>query len=189
MIKQIALVALSLCFFSSCWLAPPPKSLEVYVHLKQKSMSQSSLLVLNFREPTYAAGKGAEMARIGQELLLQAKKFRVVALRLDSAWDRMGKSDEDRLKLALTDAARGGYDYVLAGELEEFVYGQMGKSRVRIRLRIMAVNTLVTVFYAANMREEAAKDLSYPLDTRLSQPAVAPDRLARQLLREIIHEL
>ena len=168
---------------------PGHKKLNIVVQLPRKNLAQSSLLVVNFREPPHAAGIGAYIAERFHMNLLQSKKFRVVGLFNNSPWSRLGNTEEERLLNALEECQKKKFDYLLVGELKDFYDGGINPSRVEIKIRVIEVQSKITIFLAENYKESQGKDPSYPMTTKLSKRSKHPKILAEKIIREFIHKI
>lgn len=178
--------------WTGCATLAPRKTnpeLRLFMAARKADFKGKSVLVFPFREPAYAAGKGQLAGRYCQEILIAGRGFRVVGQYLDSPWDRLGESEEARIMAAVREGAAKGFDVVLLGELTEYRFGSLNPSRVAVRLRLIDVATRVTRFFGENARQHAGKDPTYPLDTRLVQPAMPADQLARRVLAELLGTL
>lgn len=169
--------------------SPGTKKLNVVVQLSRKNLAKSSLLVFNFREPPHAAGIGAYIAERFHINLLKSKKFKVIGLYNNSPWSRLGETEEDRLLNALEECRDKKFDYILAGELKEFYDGGINQSRVYIKIRIIEVQSQITIFLAENYKESRGKDPSYPMATKLSKRSKHPEILAEKIIEEFIKKM
>jgi hypothetical protein len=165
---------------------PGSKQQKVVVHLERKNLPQSSLLIFNFHEPLHAGGMGAYTAERFHVNLLETKKFQTVALYNDSPWNRLGKTEEERILFALEQGRDKKFDYILVGELTDFYDGMLNKSRLAVRVRIIDVRSQITVFLAENHGESQGKDPSYPMTTKLSQRSQSPKVLAEKIVKELV---
>lgn len=166
-----------------------PVAPEVMVNLQRPDIERSSLLVFAFIDPDYAEGKGVLAASLCQELMLRERIFRVVALDSRTPWARLGDSEEARLRAAMAEGQKQGFDYIATGEISDFVWGEMNQTRVRLKLRIIDTRSRITVFFATHRLSEQPKDKSTPLNARLNAPASTPDLLLKQALDEMIAQL
>jgi hypothetical protein len=188
-ILRIGTVAVALFLLAGCASWGPRRvnpELRLFLAAGKADFQGKTVLVFPFREPSYAAGKGQLAGRFCHELLIAGRNFRVVGQYLESPWDRLGESEEARLLAAVSEGAAKGFDVVLLGELTEYRFGQLTPSRVGVRLRLIEVATRVTRFFGENARQHAGKDPTYPLDTRLMEPAMPADQLARRVLAELL---
>jgi phenylpyruvate tautomerase PptA (4-oxalocrotonate tautomerase family) len=162
------------------------KQQKVVIHLERKNLAQSSLLVFNFHEPHHAGGLGAYTAERFHLNLLEAKKFLTVGLFNDSPWNRLGKTEEERLLFALEQGREKKFDYILVGEITDSFNGVLNESRLAIKVRIIEVDSQITIFLAENHKENQGKDPSYPMTTKLSQRSQPPKMLAEKIIKELI---
>jgi hypothetical protein len=81
------------------------------------------------------------------------------------------------------------FDYILVGELKEFYYGGINKTRVKIKVRIIEVQTQTTIFLADNYEEHIGKDPSYPMDTKLTNRSRDPKIVAERVVKELINKI
>jgi hypothetical protein len=166
-----------------------PLPVRIVVDLQRQDLARSSLLVFTFKAPAHAEEKGALATALCQELLLEKRLFRVAAQDTRSPWNRLGDGEEAQLRTALAEGEKQGFNYILAGEITDYVWGGMNRTRVGLKLRIIDVRTRITVFFAEHRLEKEPQEKSSPLTARLSAPADAPDLLLKQALGEIIDRL
>ena len=172
-----------------CGVLNRNKNLDVALKLDREKLKQSSILIFNFKEPDYAEGSGVFAAEVFHTRLLESKKFKVVSLDTSSPWGRLGGTEEERLLALLEEGRDRSFDYILVGEVKDFFYGGMNTSRVKMRVRIIEVPTNTTIFLADNSKEAESTDLHRPMDTRLSEKAEDPKRLAEKIIREFIKKI
>ncbi|MCX6582221.1 MAG: hypothetical protein NT166_18780 [Candidatus Aminicenantes bacterium] len=187
--KKISALVLIVILTAGCAALQPDKSLEVFLDLKRQNLGRSSILIFNFKEPSYAGDAGAQAAELFHSRLLKSKKFKVVGLVANSPWPRLGESEEDRILYLLDDKQSKNFDYILVGELKDFYYGGINSSRVKMKIRIINVKTRTTIFLAENARGDSGKDPHYPMNTRLTTKADSPQVLAEKIVMELIKKI
>lgn len=187
--KKISAILLMVIITTGCTTLQPDKNLEVSLDLNRKNLDRSSILIFNFKEPSYAAGAGVQTAELFHSRLLKAKKFKVVGLLTDSPWPRLGESEEDRILYLLNDEQAKKFDYILVGELIDFYYGGINSSRVTMKIRIIDVKTKTTIFLAEDAKGDSGKDPHYPMNTRMTTKANSPQTLAEKIVKEIIKKI
>lgn len=187
--KKLVLCLLMVAGWLACGGMRRTPAVDVILHSDRPDMEKASLLVFRFREPSEAAGKGVLLAQYSQEILLQRRLFRVISPNTDTPWERLGESEEQRLLQALAVGVERGYDYILVGEVGQYVYGGLQASRVELKVRLIETRSRATVFFARHMLQAAAREASYPMDTQMSEYSLHPDRLARRVLTELLARL
>lgn len=165
------------------------ENLKVALHLERENLAQSSILILNFKEPEYAKGMGAEVASLFHLQMLEAKKFQVISLNTHSLWSLIGDNEEENLMQALQETRERSFDYILVGELKEFYYGGLHPTRVFMKVRIIEVKSKTTIFLASHGIEMQGKDPNYPMQTQLARKSTAPLVLVEKLIRQIIKKI
>lgn len=188
-ILSIIVVVSVLVGMTGCSALVKDKGMNVALQLKRENLAKSSVLVFNFKEPGYAAGAGLTVAEMFHTELLKKKLFKVVSLRSGSAWDRLGNTEEERLMQTMEEGKERQFDYILVGEVRDYFYGGINRTRVLIRVRIIEVSTRTTVFLADNYEEAKSKDPSYPLTTKLSKRARVPREVAGKVVEELIKKI
>lgn len=187
--KKIFSVLLIVMITAGCGALNRNKDLDVVLKLDREKLKQSSILIFNFKEPSYAEGAGAYAAEVFHTHLLKAKKFKVVSLDTLSPWGRMGNTEEERILALLEDGRDRKFDYILVGELKEFYYGGINKTRVQIRVRILEIATRATVFLADNYKEDEGDASHYPMNPNLAKQAKTPKIVAEKIIKEFINEI
>lgn len=187
--RKIFAVLLVVMIAAGCGALNRNKNLNVALKLDREKLKNSSILIFNFREPSYAEGMGIFAAEVFHTHLLESKKFKVVSLDTSSAWGRLGETAEERLLTLLEEGRDRKFDYILVGELKTFYYGGMNTSRVNMRVRIIEVPTRTTIFLADNSKEAASTDRHRPMDTRLAKKAIDPKLLAEKIIKEFIRKI
>lgn len=187
--KKISAILLMAIVTVGCAALQQDKNLEVFLNLKRQNLDRSSILIFNFKEPSYASGAGAQAAELFHSRLLKSKKFKVVGLFTDSPWPRLGESEEDRILYLLDDEQAKNFDYILVGELKDFYYGGINISRVKMKVRIIDVKTKTTIFLAENAKGDSGKDPHYPMNTHLTKKANSPQILAEKIVKELIKKI
>jgi hypothetical protein len=182
------LLILVLILFN-CSLVHKNHPVQIYIKNKDIDLKSNSLLIFNFKEPGYALESGIHAAQLCHQKLLKAKTFKTISIENNSPWNRLGETDEERLQNAISEGREKHYSTVLVGEIIEYIYGGINQSRIQIKLRIIDVNSKTTLFYAGIKKSNSSKDPSYPLDTKLADPAMSPDELLNIALLEIIKEI
>lgn len=172
-----------------CSMFYQDKGPNVVLKQKRENFKTSSILVFNFKEPSFAEGKGQVVADLFHQALLKSKKFKVVSVNNRSEWFRLGRTEEEQLQYALKEGAEQKYDYILVGSIEDYYYGGLHKTRVRLKIRLLEVATNITVFLAENRKDEGGKDTSYPMDTRLSTPSRPTDAVAEKAVTELVKKI
>ncbi|MCP4152674.1 MAG: hypothetical protein GY757_33370 [bacterium] len=181
------LVLLAYCMgITACAVMPPKKNLRVIIKLNRENLKQSTLLIFNFKEPQHAQGKGLMLSELFHSAILRAKKFKVVAMNANSTWNRLAETEEERLLNALEEGKEKGFDYILVGDIKEFFFGAINKTRVRIKIRLIEVKTKTTVFLAENGKSAKSKDPNYPLNTKLAKYAKSPEAIAEKITKELV---
>lgn len=192
MIKKVLpwviLVSLS-GVFQGCIMVPKNKNLKVYIHLEREELKDASLMVFNFKEPSYAEGSGAVVADLFHKTLLKTKKFRTISLQKISPWSRLGLTEEERLATAMKDGIKKNFKYILVGEILDYLYGGLNKTKVTIKVRIIELHTRKTIYYAENKKQNLAKDPSYPLETKLAEPSLEPAKLSEFIVKELVNKI
>jgi len=185
-----ALAALLLILLHSfCASLDDRDPLQVFIQHKRENLWKHSLLVLNFQEPDYAKGAGATVAEMFHIQLLKSRKFKVVSLFTLSQWSVLGGNEEERLQLAIEEAQDRGFDYLLVGELKDFYDGGINQSRVDLKIRIIEIKTLITIFLAQCHSQSEGKDTSYPMTTKLTRRSHAPVRLVDEIIRQMLKKM
>jgi hypothetical protein len=187
--KKISAILLMVILMVGCAALQQDKSLEVFLDLKRKNLDRSSLLIFNFKEPSYAVGAGVQTAELFHSRLLKAKKFKVVSLFTESPWCRLGESEEDRILYLLGDEKSKNFNYILVGELKDFYYGGINTSRVKVKIRIIDVKTRTTIFLAEGAKGDSGKDPHYPMNTRMTGKAYSPQMLVEKIVMELIKKI
>lgn len=172
-----------------CTMLKKDEGINITLKLEREKLHLSSVLVFNLKEPQYAEGNGAYVGELFHVNLLKSKKFKVVSLYTNSPWSRLGESEEERLMNALEEGRNLKFDYILVGELKEFYYGGINKTRVKIKIRIIEVPTETTIFMADNYEEDMGKDPSYPMDTKLTNRSLDPKIVAERVVKELINKI
>ncbi|MCP5054665.1 MAG: DUF4823 domain-containing protein [bacterium] len=187
--KKIAFILSVVILLQYCSLWNKTPNLDVIVKLQRDNLEISSILVFNFNEPGYAEGSGAVVAEMFHLELLKEKKFKLASLYADSPWSRIADTEEKRLLQALEEAKTKQFDYILVGDLREFFYGGMDKTRVYMKIRIIEVQTRTTIFLASNYMRKKGKDPTYPIQTKLSKISTPPRELAAKIVRQFIRKI
>lgn len=187
--RKIFAVLLIVMTAAACGTLNRNKNLDIVLKLDREKLKQSSILIFNFREPSYAEGAGAYAAEVFHTRLLEAKKFKVVSLDTSSPWGRLGETAEERILTLLEDGKDRQFDYILVGELKEFYHGGINKTRVKMRVRILEVTTRTTVFLADNYKEDEGDASHYPMNPNLAKQAKSPKLLAEKIIKEFIREI
>ena len=78
--KKLFAVLLIVMITVGCGVLNRNKNLDVVLKLDREKLKQSSILIFNFKEPSYAEGAGAYAAEVFHAQLLKAKKFKIVSL-------------------------------------------------------------------------------------------------------------
>ena len=135
--------------------------------------------VFDFIESTQIKGLGSNLAQQAYELLLQERFVH-----------QIGRIDKEvaALEWALDTGQEQGYDLVLVGEVNEFVYGGLSSdSRVSLTLRILDPKANITLWYLTGaMADKPQMFFDYLLFWRTSKEATSPYRLSGVLLEEMI---
>jgi hypothetical protein len=184
---MIAMVFFSLIVNISC--TPVHKKLHVVVQVPRKNLVRASLLVFNFSEPPYANGVGTYTSERFHINLLESRIFKIVGLYTDSPWDRLGETEEQRILNALEEGKSKNFDYILVGELKDYYDGGINPSRVCIKIRIIEVQSKITIFLAENYKESHGKDPSYPMIAKLSTRSQNPKILVEKIIQEFIPQV
>lgn len=187
--KKLLIILIVLSFLFSCFYIQENKNLKIYVNLKKKGIDKASLLVFNFKEPSYATDKGKIAASIFHKYLLKSKKFHVISINNNSAWIKLGETEEERLKNAIQIGKKSNYDYILVGELFDYIYANVSKSKVGIKIRIIDTKREKTVYFAEDSKQEEGIDPSFPLDTKLTDKSKKPEILIEEIAKEIISKI
>jgi len=187
--KKINALLLMVILMVGCAALQPEKTLEVFLDLNRKNLDRSSILIYNFKEPSYAVGAGAQTAELFHSRLLKSKKFKVVGLFTESPWPRLGESEEERILYLLDDEQAKNFNYILVGELKDFYYGGINISRVKMKIRIIDVKTRTTIFLAEDAKGDSGKDPHYPMNTRMTTKADSPQVLAEKIVMELIKKI
>jgi hypothetical protein len=187
--KKIFAVLLIVITAVGCGVLNRNKNLDVVLKLDREKLKQSSILIFNFKEPSYAEGAGAYAAEAFQTHLLKAKKFKIVSLDTSSPWNRLGETEEERILALMEDGRDRKFDYVMVGELKEFYYGGLNKTRVKIRVRILETATRTTVFLADNYKEDEGNASHYPMNPNLAKQAQTPKKIAEKIIKEFVNEI
>jgi hypothetical protein len=182
-------VSLLLGISSSCAHWEKNKNLAIYINLERKNFSQSSVLVFNFQEPSYAEGMGVEVAGLFHLTLLESKAFKIAGLVTRSTWNRIADTEETRIADAIEEGKSKNYDYILVGELVDFFYGGLNPTRVKLKVRLIEVNTRITVFLAEYSKQSNAADTSFPMNTQLSNKAEHPKQLTIEMAKALVKSL
>lgn len=186
----VLLLASGLLFHVSCiWLTKENPNLKIPIRLERKDLHRASLLIFNFREPSYAEGMGAYTARLMHTAMLKKRAFKVAALDTASPWARIADEEETRLLDALEEGKTHHVDYILVGDILDCQYGAMTPTRVSLRFRIIEVATRATIFMAENGKVSTSTDPTFPMNTHLSEKALPPNRLMEALIAETLNKL
>ncbi|MCP5104549.1 MAG: hypothetical protein GY950_14280 [bacterium] len=172
-----------------CMSLQKDKNLNVILKIPREKLPLSSILIFKFKEPAHAQGKGSLAAEMFHSHLLKTRKFKVVSLDTANPWGRLGETEEERLLNLLEEGKEKQFDYILVGELKEFFYGGINRTRVRMKVRIIEVTTKTTIFLAENAKEARSKDPHYPLDTKLAKKAKGPETLTEKAIKELIEKI
>ena len=174
---------------SGCMAYDKNKGLNIFIHQAEFDYSRSSIIVFNFRKPNYTESAGRIAARTFHQKLLESKLFYMVRLNNNSSWDRYAETEEEMLKTAMAEAKALKTRFVLLGEVEDFIFGGLNKTRVKLKVRIIDVHSGVTYFMCSYVKTDIGKDKPYPLTTKITPNSMLPDRLLEEMAVKIIQKI
>lgn len=192
MIKKkigFALLLIFLVLFTGCLPYKQANGLKIYIQQKEPGFSGKSILILNFKEPDYAITKGKLAARIFHETVLKSKIFYLVKLLNNSDWNEFGKTEEEMLKTAIRIGKKYKTDFILAGQITDYVFGGLNKTKVGIRVRIIEIKTGITYFMCAYVKSDIKMDVSPPFKTKITDLSDLPDALLYKMADDIVKKL
>lgn len=164
------------------------RNVNEIINFKRPNLGHCSVLILNFREPPHALGSGVKTAELFHQEILKMKKFKLAALQVNSQWDRLDETEEERLLRAMTEGEEKGLDYILLGDVREYYSGGLTDTRVRIRVRLIELATRTTVFLAENQETFSSKDGGF-MDASLAEKAAPAERAAARVVWELVKRI
>ncbi len=191
MIKYFSVLILAILFISGCMSLKSyeKKGLNIYIQQKEPNYKRKSLMVFNFKEPDYAQGKGKLAGLIFHKNLLSSNKFYLVGLNNNSTWDQYGKTEEKQLKAAIDEGRAQKVDFIFVGEIVDYVFGGLNKTRVTVKVRVIEVKTGITFFMCEYGKTNLGKDISNPLSTKMTDSSDFPSKVLDDIAKKIILKL
>lgn len=165
------------------------KGLNIYIQQGDYDFSRKSIMVLNFKEPDYAKTKGKHAGLVFHKHLLNSKKFYMVSLNNNSTWYQYGKTEEEKLQTAMKEGREQNVDFIFVGEIIDYVFGGLNKTKVRVKARVIEVKTGITFFMGEYTKTDLGKDISYPLSTKLTNTSDIPNKVMNKIAKKIIFKL
>jgi len=184
--KKILILIFVILFLSACLIHQDTTQRDIFLKGKVKSPQEKSLLILKFSSPSYDRRVGKIAAEIFHQELLKSNKFGKVMLNNDFHWIVKYRDEETSIKNALSFAREKGVSLLLLGWVEKAVYGKLTDTEVIIKVRLIDVKSLKTLWYERDRKITKAKERSYPLETKLSTPLPPLEYIIRLLARKEI---
>ncbi len=187
--KNFLLLGIVFAIFISCSLYTPPKSREeTFIKTKITSPSSKNLLILGFSYPGYDPEIGKKVSQIFHQEILKKRKLKRVVLKENLLWTMEG-DEEESISNALRISDKMGFDLVLLGWVDKIVYGKLTPFEITLRIRLISVKNKKTLFYAYKREVKESKDLSYPLDQKLSIQTPYFEDVIRDIAEKLVSKM
>ncbi len=173
----------------ACLPLGPPNPVNVTLKVENLDLTGKSIAVPDFYVPEHAAGLGAMFADTLQILLLEKPLFKAVRRDLPVVWTHPGETRESLYKALAASAWKQENDLVVVGLVEQLFYGGLEETVLAVQIRLIDAQSGATVFLASHRMISKPKDPSYPLETKLTNPAESPRLLAEKVLRQIVSRM
>ena len=187
--KKIIILIIFVSFLSACFIHQDTTQRDIFLKGKVKSPEEKSLLILQFSSPAYDQRIGKIASEIFHQELLKSNKFAKVMLNNNFNWIVRFKDEETSIKNALSFARKKGVSLLFLGWVEKAVYGKLTDTEVIIKVRLIDVKNLKTLWYERDRKITKAKDQTYPLETKLSKPLPPLEHTIRLLARKEINSM
>ncbi len=174
--------------FNSCLLNKKNPNLEIIINHDKEDFYKSSILIFNFMAPDYNLESGKIASATAKNILLKEKIFKVISEDYFD-WDLAGKSEEEKIVKAMIKAKKAGYDYLMIGNVKDFIYGGLNKTKVRVKIRIIELKSRITVFMAENSLAQDYKEGEHPFNPKLSKESMKPQKLIYYVMKGIFSKL
>jgi TolB-like protein len=161
----------------------------VYIKHNKPNYKNASIMVLNFKEPDYAKAKGNIAGIIFHKELLKSQKFHMVELFNNSTWYKYAKTEEEQIKIAIEKGKENKSDYIFIGNILEYIFGGLNKTRVKIRARVIECKTGITLFMCEYTKTNLGEDKSYPMSTKMTDFSTIPQILLIKMAKDIVDKL
>lgn len=154
-------------------------TVEVIIEPERALVHNLRLGIFDFIDSTQIKGLGSDMAQQIYEVLLKNRFVQRV--------ERVDK-EVSSLEWALDVGRERGYDLIVVGEVDEFMYGGMSAdSKASLSLRVLDARDNVTLWYVTGtVADQPQTFLDYVLFWKTSREAASPYHLSRVLIEEMI---
>ncbi len=182
-------IIIILFLFPFCSLYQPPKSKEeTFIKTNIPNPSNKTIVIFGFSSPSYAPQIGTTVSRIFHQELLKRQTIKKVVLKENTRWLMEG-DEEESIKNAINLANKMGFDLVLLGWVDKVVYGKLTNLEIILRIRVISIKDKKTLFYSYKREVKESKDLSYPLDAKLSLQTPYLEDVIREMANSLISKM
>jgi len=174
---------------SSCIITTNHTKRDKFLKGKIEQPESKSLLILKFKTPLYDNDIGKVGAEIFHQELLRKNILKKAVLDNQTEWIIKYKDDETSIKNGIKIASEKGFDLVLLGWIDKIVYGKLTGTEVVLKIRLIDVKQNKTLWYERDLQKSNAHDKSYPIETKLSEPAPPVEATLRKLSRKMVSNM
>jgi len=90
------------------------------------------------------------------------------------------------IKNALSIAKKRGFDLILLGWVDKIVYGKLTGTEIILKIRLIEIKSKKTLWYERDIKKTKAHDKSYPIESKLSEPAPSIEYSIRALAKNMV---
>jgi hypothetical protein len=174
---------------SSCILKVNDTKRDKFLKGKIEQPESKSLLILQFKTPFYDSKIGKTTAEIFHQELLRKNILKRATLDTQTEWVVKYKDDETSIKNALSIAKKRGFDLILLGWVDKIVYGKLTGTEIILKIRLIEIKSKKTIWYERDIKKTKAHDKSYPIESKLSEPAPSIEYSIRALAKNMVSSM
>ena len=186
--RYLSLIIVAL-LISSCVLKVNDTKKDKFLKGKIAEPESKSLLILQFKTPLYDSKIGKIAAEIFHQELLRKNILKKAVLDTQAEWVVKYRDDETSIKNALLIGEKRGFDFILLGWIDKIIYGKLTGTEIVLRVRVIEVKTKKTIWYERDIKKTKAHDKSFPIESKLSEPAPSIESSLRELSRSMVSSM
>ncbi len=186
--KNLFIIILGL-ILSSCLININHAKRDKFLKGKIENPEVKSLLIMRFKTPNYDNRIGKLGAEIFHQEFLRKNVLKKVVLDNYTEWTVKYKDEESSIKNGIRIAEKKGYDLLLLGWVDKIVYGKLTGTEIILKIRLIEVKTKKTLWYERDYKRTKALDKSYPIETKLSEPAPSVESTMRGLAKKMVSNM